>query len=100
MRDRAAGELEARIGGIVGCRAVGLATLVPASRDVRGAAARHRLHAPEQIVDHVAPVAQHVEDDAAAVALAVVPRRALRRRAAATGIALELLLDGLGAHRE
>ena len=36
-------------------------------------------HRAEEIVEHVAPVAQHIEDDAAAVFLAVVPGGALRR---------------------
>jgi len=35
------------------------------------------LHCAEKIIEHVAPVAEHVDDDAAAVLLAVVPRWAL-----------------------
>jgi hypothetical protein len=35
----------------------------------------------EQVVEDVAPVAQHVDDDAAVVFLAVIPRRSLRRLA-------------------
>ena len=52
---------------------------------------------PNRLSMHVAPVAEHVEDDAAAVALAVVPRRALRRDAP---VALEHPVAELAAHRE
>jgi hypothetical protein len=41
--------------------------------------AAHAFNLAEQPVEHVAPVAQHVEDDAAALGLAIVPRRPLRR---------------------
>ena len=54
------------------------------------------MHLAEQVVEHVAPMAQHVEDDAAAVLLAVVPRRALRR----LPVALEHPVAELAAHRE
>ncbi len=46
---------------------------------MRGAEAAYRLHLTEEVIEHVAPVAEHVEDDAAAVLAAVVPRRPLRR---------------------
>jgi hypothetical protein len=44
---------------------------------VGGAEATDALDVAEQVVDDVAPVAEHVDDDAAAVLLAVVPARAL-----------------------
>src|SRR6185369_8688874 len=81
MRDRAAGELEGRVRRVVRGRLVLLAVLVPAMRNVRRAEAAHRLHLAEEVVEHIAPVAEHVEDDAAAVLLAVIPRRPLRRNA-------------------
>ena len=71
-------ELEGRVGGVLGGGDVRLAVFVPPLRDVRRAEAQHALHRAEQVVEHVAPVAQHVDDDAAAVLLAVVPRRPLR----------------------
>src|SRR5262245_27134575 len=83
MGNHAAGELERGIGRVVCGRLVLLAVLVPAIREVRRSQATHRLHFAEEIVEHVAPVAQHVEDDAAAVLLAVVPRGALRGNAVA-----------------
>ena len=96
MRDHAALELERRIGGVVDVVLVGLAVLVPALRDMRRAEARHALDIAEQVVEHVAPVAHHVEDDAAALGLLVVPRRPLRR----LPVALEHPVAELAAHRE
>ena len=46
---------------------------------MRGAEAAYRLHLAEQVIEHVAPVAEHVEDDPPAVLRAIVPRRPLRR---------------------
>ena len=97
MRDHAALELERRVGGIVGVGLVGLAVLVDAARNVRRAEAAHRLHVAEQVVEHVAPVAQHIEDDAAALGLLVVPARTLRRLAP---VALEHPVAELAAHGE
>ena len=54
------------------------------------------LHVAEGVVEHVAPVAEHVEDHAAAVLGAVVPRRALGR----LQVALEHPVAELAAHRE
>ena len=79
MRDGAARELEGGIGGVVDVGVVGLVVLVPALRNVSDTEAGHALHLAKQVVEHVAPVAQHIEDDAAAIFLAVVPGRALRR---------------------
>src|SRR5207247_1601073 len=75
----AAGDLEGGEGGVVAVGGVGLAGLVPAPLDEIGAEAAHALDRAEQPVEHIAPVAQHVEDDAAALGLAIVPGRALRR---------------------
>ena len=54
------------------------------------------MHLAEQVVEHVAPVADHVEDHAAAVLGAVVPGRPLRR----LPVALEHPVAELAAHRE
>ena len=97
VRDHAAFELEGRVGGVVGVGRVGLAVLVDAARDMRRAEAAHRLHGAEQVVEHVAPVAQHIEDDAAAFGLLVVPARPLRRLAP---VAFEHPVAELAAHRE
>src|SRR5579859_7129104 len=100
MRDHASGEAERRIGGIVGRCLVLLAVLVPAKRNMRGAEAAHCLDFAKEVIEHVAPVAQHVEDDAAAVLLPVVPRRALGARLSFLAIALEDPVAELAAHGE
>ncbi len=66
-------KLKGRVGGVVGGGGVRLALLVVAGGNVRRAQALDGLHFAEQIVEHVAPVAEHVDDDAAAVLGAVVP---------------------------
>ena len=48
-----------------------------------GAEREHPAHGAEQLVEHVAPVGEHVGHDAAAVLRAVVPGRALRLRVGA-----------------
>ena len=97
LGDDAALELERGVGGVVGRARVGLARLVPPPVDVRGAAGtRQRLHRAEEVVEHVAPVAEHVDDDAAAVFLAVVPGRPLRGHR----VALEHPVAELAAHRQ
>src|SRR4029077_18049035 len=78
LRDDAVRELERRVRGVVSGGGVRLAGLVPALRNMRGADAHHALHRAEEVVEHVTPMAQHVDDDAAVVLLAVVPRRPLR----------------------
>ena len=45
---------------------------------MRGACATDRLDLAEGVVENIAPVAKHVEDDSAVVFLSVVPRRTLR----------------------
>src|SRR5206468_12055220 len=78
MRDDVACEPERRVRGIVCGRPVLIAVFIPAGRDMPRAEAGNALDFPEQVVEHVAPVAQHVEDDSSAVLLAVVPGGPLR----------------------
>src|SRR5882672_10683448 len=78
MRDDSASEPESRVRGIVGGCAVFPAVFIPAGRDVPRTETGNALDFPEQVVEHVAPVAQHVEDDSSAVLLAVVPGGPLR----------------------
>ena len=70
--------------------------LVPALGDASSAEAAHRFHIAEEMVEYVAPVAEHVHDDAAAILLAVVPARPLRR----LPIAFEDPITELAAHRK
>src|SRR5207237_566022 len=86
--------------GVVRGGLVLLAVLVPAEGNVGGAEPAHRLHLAEEVVEHVAPVAQHVENDAAAVLLAVVPRRALSIRLSFLAVAFEHPVAEFAAHRE
>ena len=96
MRDDAAREFKRGVGGVVGGARVGLPASSQRCLDVRRAEARHGLHLAEQIVEHIAPVAQHVDDDAAAVFLAIVPGRPLGR----DRIAFEHPVAELAAHGE
>ena len=80
LHDQAAVELEHRVGGVLGGRVVGLAVLVDALRDVGRADRADRAHGAEDVVEHVAPVREHVADDPAPVLGAIVPRRPLRLR--------------------
>src|ERR1035438_510803 len=90
------GDLEGGVGRIVGRAMVGLAGFVPAGWNVGGAQAGDGLDGSEEIVQHVAPVAQHVDDDAAAVFLAIVPGRALGGHR----VALEDPIAKFAAHAE
>src|SRR5438874_1517797 len=100
MGDHATGEPESRIRRVVGGGLVFPAVLVPAIWNVRCADAAHRLHLAEQVIEDVAPVAQHVEDDAPAVLPAVVPRWALRRGLGGLRVALEHPVAEFAAHRQ
>src|ERR1043166_741744 len=77
VRDDAAVQLERRIRGIVGGAIVRFPSFVPALRNVRSAEARDGLDLVEQIVEHIPEMTEHVDDDATAVLLAIVPRRTL-----------------------
>ena len=92
----AAVELEHRVGGVLGGRR---RTASPASSTRSGMCvaptAQTERTGAEHVVEHVAPVGEHVDDDPAAVLGAVVPRRPLRLR-----VALEDPVAELAAHGE
>src|SRR6185295_4140549 len=96
MGDDAALEAEGGVGGVVGRGLIFLALLVETLGDIGVADADYALDLAKEVVEHVTPVADHVEDDAAAVFAAVIPRRALRFLPAA----LEHPVTELAAHRE
>ena len=96
LRNNAALELEGRVGRVVGVGGIAIARFVEALGDVCHAEARHGSNLAKQIIEHIAPVAQHIEDDAAAFRLAVVPARPLDR----LQVALEHPIAELTAHRE
>ena len=101
LHDRPVLDLERGVGRVLGGDRVRVALLVGPLRDVDRPERRHGAHRPEQVVEHVAPVAEHVDDDPAAVLLAVVPARALRPgdRAGEDPVA-ELAADGEDAAEE
>src|SRR5262249_28086690 len=76
---------------------VGFSVLIYTLRDVSGAKAAYRPHPAEQIVEHIAPVAEHIEDDAATFGLLIVPARPLCRL---TPISLEHPVSEFSPNRE
>ncbi|CAK7284401.1 hypothetical protein SGPA1_30274 [Streptomyces misionensis JCM 4497] len=94
LRDRTAVQLEDAVGGVVGGGGVGLAVLVPAPRHVGRGQRLDGGDAAEQLVQHVLPVREHVDDDAAAVLGAVVPGGTL----GLLPVALEDPIAELAAH--
>src|SRR5262245_19804708 len=97
MGDDTAFELERRVSGIVGIGLVRFAVLVDALGNVRSAEAAYGLHFPEQVVEHVTPMAEHIQNNAAVLGPAIVPARPLRRLAP---VALEHSIAELAAYRE
>src|SRR2546430_478327 len=87
---------ERGVRGVVRGGGVAPAALVHPFGDVGGGGALHGLHRAERVVEQIAPVGEHVDDDAAAVLRAVVPRRALRRRV----LPLEHPVPELAAHAQ
>src|ERR1700694_3901363 len=96
MRDDPALEPEGGVGGIIRGRLVGLALFVPTLRNIGGAEAADASDLADQIAQHVAPVAAHVENDAAAVLVAIIPRRPLRF----LPVAFEHPIAEFATHRE
>ena len=89
-------ELEHAVGGVIGSALVGFAGLVDALWNVRGAGATDRLHRAKGVVENVAPMAVHVENDSAVVFLSVIPRGTLR----GLPVAFEDPVAELSAHGE
>ena len=66
-------EFESGVSRVICCALVRLTFFVDALRDVSRCEAGHALDLAEEVVDHVAPVAKHIDDHAAAVFFTVVP---------------------------
>src|SRR5262249_5927331 len=94
--DDAAFQLERRISGVFRSNRIRLPGFVPPARNMRCAKARDCFDAAEQVIENVAPVAQHVDNDSAAVLLTVVPGRPLPWNY----VALEHPIAELAANRE
>ena len=70
-------QLERCVGRVVGRALVRFTVLVPTLGQVGGSQAGEGFDFSKKILDHVLPMAEHVDDDSAVVFLTVVPRRAL-----------------------
>src|SRR6266851_9626976 len=79
LSQNTARELENRKGGVLDIDTVAFAALVATPRDRGRVAARHRFDLAQQAVEDVAPMGEHIQDEAAARRLAIVPARPLRR---------------------
>lgn len=66
-------EFKRCVGGIIGVSHTGLSCLVPAFRNVSGTETGGRSEIAEEVVDDIAPVTQHVQDDATAISFPVIP---------------------------
>ena len=79
MRDDTTGQLECRVCGIISCAGIRLPSLVNSLWNVGRSQARNRLYLTEEVGERILPVAKHVNNDATALFLAVIPGGALRR---------------------
>src|ERR1700680_4111659 len=77
MRDDPALQFESRISRVVCCSIIRSTSFIPAPRNMRRTQAGDRFHRAEDVIENVAPVAEHVHDQSAAVCFAVIPRRPL-----------------------
>src|SRR5690606_23193515 len=78
MRNDIPFQLESSICRIIGGAFVGLTLLINPFFDMGRAKTGHCLHFAKNIVQYIAPMAQHVHDDPSVIFLAVVPGRSLR----------------------
>src|ERR1043166_1171988 len=77
MRDDSSIEFKGRISGVISGAFVFFAFFIQTLLDVRRAKTGDGFHVAEKIVNDIAPVAEHIHDDATIVLLAVVPARSL-----------------------
>ena len=77
LRDDAVFKLQSCVGGIVSGAFVGLAIFIPALRDVGDIEAIDTLYGAKDVIENIAPVAEHIDGHAAAVFTTVIPGRAL-----------------------
>src|ERR1039458_7640298 len=78
LREDTALQLEHAVGRVICGALVGIACFINALWNVRRTCAANRLDVAKGVVENVAPVAKHVEDDSAVVFFSVVPRGTLR----------------------
>jgi hypothetical protein len=78
LADNAVLALKGCVARVVACAVARVATLIKSLWDVCGTHAAHRLHFSKKIINHMTPVAEHIDDDPAAILLPVIPRGPLR----------------------
>src|SRR5580704_12355412 len=78
LRDDTSVKFKCPVGCVLRRALVSLSLLIHALRDSRSANALHGAHPTKSMVQNIAPMAEHVHDDAAVVLLAVVPGGPLR----------------------
>src|SRR5207253_9268872 len=89
-------KFDGRGSGIAGRLPVPATVLAPALRDVGRAETGDTLDFAPEIVEHVAPVTEHVDDYSPIVLLAIIPRRSLR----GLPIAFEQPISEFPLHRQ
>ena len=83
LGDNTAFQFKGGVGGIVGVGVIWFIIFVPTFRIVNGTQTADGAHGTERVFQHIAPMTQHVQDDAAAIRLAIIPARPLGRFALA-----------------
>src|SRR5215211_9371461 len=73
LSDHVIFQLEDRVGSVIGGGGVLAALFVPSLWDMGDGLGGYRLHLAEQILEHIVPVGEHVEDHAPAILGPVVP---------------------------
>src|SRR5258708_39002061 len=73
LRDDTAVELKCTVGRVVCCALIGFSLLVYPLGDRRATKTLHRAHPAEGVVQNIAPMAEHIHDDAAIILLTIVP---------------------------
>lgn len=73
LADDSVVQLERRIAAVIGGALVDVPRFIDSLGNVGGAEAGDTLDLSEDVIDKVTPVAEHIDDDAAAIFLAIVP---------------------------
>src|ERR1700722_11286532 len=66
-------QFENRVGSIVGCRGIAVATFIDPMWNMGSAHGTDGANRPEKVVEDIAPVTEHIDDDPAPIFLPVVP---------------------------
>src|SRR6516165_8271445 len=77
LRDYAVFQFEERVGSIICSRVVPMTFFIVSDRDMSGADCADALYRTEQIIEHVTPMAEHIQNDAASIFRTVIPGRTL-----------------------